>query len=173
MKISARHEYNYPLDLVIQVTHHEIVNNIEKFKETLELKDARRTHYAKLPDGREDVEFTVCVHKSIPPVAQAILKPHMLTWKQVSRWDPETLTYTYEIIPFFLRDSFYCKGLWKYEQVNGKVVQSMEGQLNVKLPIIGNLVEQTISKELSKSQKRLYAKHLENLQKVTAADPVC
>lgn len=172
MKISARHEYSFPLDMVIQVTHHEIVHNIEKFKETLELKDARRTHYVKHPDGREDVEFTVCVHKSIPPIAQAILKPHMLTWKQVSRWDPETLTYTYEIVPFFFRDSFYCKGVWKYEQSDGKVIQSMEGQLNVKLPIIGGLVEQTISKELSKSQRKLFLKHMENLKHAAAAEPV-
>lgn len=168
MKLRFRNEYDYPLDLVINVTHHEIVQNIEKFKETLELKDARRTHYVLHPDGREDVEFTVCVHKSIPPVAQAILKPHMLTWKQISRWDPETMTYTYEIIPFFLRDTFYCKGLWKYEVEKGKVIQSMDAQLNVKLPIIGNLVEQTISKELYKSQKRLYAKHLENLKMAAA-----
>jgi len=169
MKVSLKNEFDYSMDAVLDATHFNMVRNFENYKEVLDLKDVKRTHFKELPDGRQEVEFTVCAHKQIPKPAQIILKPDMLTWRQVGKWDPRSKTYSYEIIPFFFRNFFYCKGTCVYREENGRVAQVIEYSLNVKIPVVGGLIEQTIAREFRKSQTSLNAKQRELLAREQGA----
>lgn len=166
MKIYRRYEYDYPLEKVLKVTHYDLVRDPKTYEDMPNVASVKITHFVEHPDGRQDIEFTYSAYGQIPPFAQKLLKPEYLTWREVSRWDPHRRVYHFEIIPFFLRNIFLCKGDWTYEEKDGKVIQTEEGQLSIKVPIIGPMIEQAIMTELYKNQDGANKKHLENLAKL-------
>ncbi len=163
MKLGMTHEYDHPLDLVLKVTHYDIIENPSIYEDMPNVTSIKRSHFTQHPDGRQDIEYTYCAHGQIPKIAQKILTPDMLSWREVSRWDPSSLVYHYEIIPFHLRNVFHCKGKWTYAAKNGRVFQTLDGTVNVKLPLIGPIIEQRIAEELYKNQKDMYKVNLKKL----------
>lgn len=166
MKIYKRYEYDYPMDMVLKVTHYDLVRNPKTYEDMPNVTSVKLSHFVEHPDGRQDIEFTYCAHGQIPSFAQKLIQPKMLTWREVSRWDPQRRVYHFEIIPFFLRNLFMCKGDWTYEEKNGKTIQIEDGNLSLKVPIIGPMIEQAILNELSKNQDEAYRTHLKNLEKL-------
>jgi len=160
------HKFDYPMDLVLKVTHYDVVENPSVYEQMPNVTSVKRTHFMQHPDGRMDIEFTYCAHGQIPPLAQKLIKPEMLTWREVSRWDPVSRVYHFEIIPFFLANLFMCRGTWRYEQRGERVHLIMNADLHVKVPIIGPIIEQAISKELTKNQNENHKRNLKNLEKI-------
>lgn len=170
MRIHAKYKFEYPLEWVLKVTHYDLVKDTGNYTELPNVTDVKLSHFTEHPDGRQDIEFTYCAHGQIPKIAQKVLKPDMLTWREVSKWDPNTMVYSFEIIPFFLRNVFYCKGKWTYREKGNKVVQEMKGHLNFKVPIVGPIVEQAINKELMKNQQELNRNHNAKLEAMARAE---
>ncbi|HOX27694.1 MAG TPA: hypothetical protein PLQ76_00925 [bacterium] len=154
------------MDLVLKVTHYDLTQNPDTYAEMPNVTSVKRTHFLEHPDGRQDIEYTYCAHGQIPPIAQKIISPKMLTWRELGRWDPARRVYTFEIIPFFLQHLFHCKGVWTYEEKDGRIIQIMEGKLSLKIPIVGGIVEQAIATEMYKNQDQGYQTHLVKLAKL-------
>jgi len=166
LRIYRKYEYDYPIDMVMKVTHYDLVQNPKTYEDMPNVTSIKRTHFTEHPDGRQDIEFTYCAHGQIPAFAQKLISPKMLTWREVSRWDPHRRVYHFEIIPFFLRNLFLCKGDWTYEEKGGKTIQTEEGILSLKVPVIGPMIEQAIVTELYKNQDEANRTHRENLAKL-------
>ena len=166
MRIYRKYIYNYPMDMVLKITHYDLVRNPKTYEDLQNVTSVKLSHFVEHPDGRQDIEFTYCAHGQIPPFAQKILTPKMLTWREVSRWDPQRRVYHFEIIPFYLRNLFMSKGDWTYEEKDGKTIQIEEGQLSIRVPVIGPLIEQAIVNELYKNQDEANRTHLKNLEKL-------
>jgi len=146
------------------VAHYDQVETLAPYRELPDVLDVRKTHFEEHPDGRQDIELTYCAHGQIPKIAQKLISPGMITWKEVGRWDPAEMSYHFEIIPFFLRNFFMCRGKWVYQQKNDRVVLSLEGQLHFKFPVIGPIVEQAIAREFYRNQDFLYRENLRRLR---------
>ncbi len=170
MRIHIKHKFEHPLEWVLKVTHYDLIKDTGNYTELPNVTDVKLTHFTEYPDGRQDIEFTYCAHGQIPPIAQKVLKPEMLTWREVSKWDPNTMVYSFEIIPFFLKKLFFCKGKWTYTEKRNKVVLEMKGQLNFKVPIVGPIIEKAIFKELVNNQAELYANHIKKLEALARAE---
>jgi hypothetical protein len=166
LRIYRKYEYNYPLEKVLKVTHYDLVKDPKTYEEMPNVASVKLTHFVEHPDGRQDIEFTYSAHGRIPRFARKLIKPEYFKWREISRWDPHRLVYHFEIVPFFLRNIFLCKGDWTYQEKNGKVIQTEEGVLNIKAPLIGPLIERAIITELYKNQDGANRKHHENLAKL-------
>jgi hypothetical protein len=166
MKMYIEHKFDYPMDLVLKVTHYDVVADPSIYENMPNVTSVKRSHFFQHPDGRQDIEYTYCAHGQVPPLAQKLIKPNMLSWREISRWDPASRIYYFEIAPFFLANLFMCKGTWKYEERAGKVHLIMNSDIHVKVPLIGPIVEQAISKELTKNQNDNHKRNLQNLEKL-------
>lgn len=166
MKLFLEHKFDYPMDLVLKVTHYDIVENPSIYEEMPNVTSVKRSHFLQHPDGRQDIEYTYCAHGQIPPLARRIIRPHMLSWREIARWDPASRVYHFEIIPFHLANFFMCKGTWKYTEKGGRIFLTMGGNVHIKIPIIGPIIEQAIAKELYRNQRENHARNLKKLEKM-------
>jgi hypothetical protein len=96
-----------------------------------------------------------CVHGQIPKIAQKLIDPDKLTFLEQTVWDDETATFTTRIIPHFLKDKFDCRttSAWSAIDAN-RAKRTFSGKLEIKIPIIGSIVEKTIIDYLKKNNDK-------------------
>ena len=169
MKLRNRFEYDFPLDTVLKVTHYDLVYSLEKYRDLMELKDVKLTHFKEHADGRQEAEHSFSAYDEIPGFARALVSPNMLSWKQVSKWNPRDMTFSFEIIPAVFRKSFMCRAVWKYSRKKGKVVRKLEGRLDVKIPVIGPMIEKYIAGRIYEGQRKMNRKFVAQMKEEAAA----
>lgn len=71
----------------------------------------------------------------IPLMVRGILKPHMLSWRDVVVWNEEKLENKWVIHTFFFQDFVECKGGWKFRRVGENATRvRLEGSLHIFIP---------------------------------------
>lgn len=72
---------------------------------------------------------------NIPFIVRAILKPHMLSWRDECVWDSQKFSNHWEITPYFFKEFFQCKGEWHFEQTGfNKTRVKLSGTLSIYIP---------------------------------------
>lgn len=87
-----------------------------------------------------------CANGDIPPKLRNLLNPSMLSWREFGEFDFDKNEYTYKVRPFYLSNVFSMSGKVQWKKLGeNKTSRSMEVSIDVKVPILGRIVEQKIS----------------------------
>lgn len=164
MHFKKEYRYKTDLDTLVDRSVENMINNPEVM---IESPDIKACDLLKKEDMGEKVKLTFryCAHGEIPKVLQQILTPKMLSWLEESVWDRKTKTYTYKIKTFYFTKQFSCVGHWKYfKNGDGVSMQTVEGDLNIRIPVFGPLIEKEVIKHLMKNFDEGYRKTSEELK---------
>ncbi len=157
-KVANSLKLNYPLDLVLQVTHFDLMRNMPSFTKLLGMEEIKLIRFDEHEDGSHDVEFTLKSKDRVPAFARTVIKPEMLVWRQIGKWDPETLTIDFKIVPHFFQRVIDIRGRKRYVEGAGCVTMEITSSISVGIPGIGRLMEQVIVSEVKKEQIKLLGK---------------
>jgi hypothetical protein len=77
--------------------------------------------------------------------ARAVLDPSRLTWADHSTFDRSAHRMDFEIVPDHYGDRLQCRGWYQFERAGDRATrQLMGGDLRVRYPVVGALVERAI-----------------------------
>jgi hypothetical protein len=158
MKLKAEYIFDADMKRTIDVCVMNNIGNVQYFKDSMpNVSSVKLIERVDHPDGRIHVKMEFCAHGQIPKAIQHIIKPEMLTWREISTWDPNTKRYNFEIKPHFMPNMFSCKGYWGYvERGPNKTAQFVDGVLEIKVPIFGPMIEKAIWPNLEKNWQESY-----------------
>jgi len=153
MRLKAEYIFDADMERTIQVCVTNNIGNVQYFKETMQnVSSVKLIERVDYPDGRIHVKMEFCAHGQIPKAVQHLLKPEMLTWREISTWDPATKRYNFEVKPHYFSNMFSCRGYWGYaERGPKKTAQFVDGVLEIKIPIFGPIVEKAVWPVLEKN----------------------
>ena len=149
MKFKIVHKFNWPAEKILELlsTGEDLfpadkLPNVSTRK-VLELKKDGRNFYRKT---------SWCVHGQIPKVAQKIVSPDMLTFDEESTWDGKKGIFKTKLNPHFLKGTLMYTSTSSWSNANGThTVREFEGVVEIKIPIIGGMLEKTIVDYLKKN----------------------
>ena len=147
-----------PLDLVLQVTHFDLMHNLPGYKTMLGMEELNMIRFDEHEDGSHDVEFTMKSKDRLPALARRVIKPEMLTWRQQGKWNPETLSFDFKVLPYFFQKLVEIRGRKRYLSDSGPITMEISVRINIGIPGIGRLLEQVIAGEIKKEQLKLFSK---------------
>lgn len=131
------------VDLVPQ----EMLDDVKAKKELVSRREGTKAYY----------KSEWCVHGQIPPLAQKIVRPEMLTFIEDTVWDDEAAMFSTKITPHFFKKQLVCETTSKYwDDGNGGAKRDFRGKIHVNIPIIGPVVESAIVDGLRKNNKQNY-----------------
>lgn len=152
MKFKMTHDFNWPLEKLIPVlAGDEEVLNMEDMPNVSSRKEIERRWEGK----KLFKKFAWNVHGQIPQVAQKIIRPEMLNFIEHSVWDNEKYMFDTKIEPHFLKKQIICSTTSRWAKLTeGKSRRQFEGTLEIKIPLIGQLVEGAIIDHLKKNVEK-------------------
>lgn len=96
-----------------------------------------------------------CVHGQIPKVAQKIVSPDMLKFTEDTKWDNQSGAFTTKISPHFLKDNLSMSSISRWTAKGSNAcIREYEGSLDIRIPILGPLLEKTIIDHLKKNTEQ-------------------
>lgn len=140
MKYKARNILSGTLQEVLAIAidrsrDHEKYPNISSCKETRREEAGELLH----------CEYLLCGNGDIPEPLRPIALPHLLTWREIGCWDTIGNSYSYTLKPLHFAHLVKASGSIKLiDAGGGKVVRELEGEINIALPILGELAARTI-----------------------------
>lgn len=152
MKFKMEHRFEWPVADIVQ-----LLKNGEELCPMDELPNvSSRKIIEQRREGKkifQRVEW--CVHGQIPPIAQKLVSPEKMTFIERSVWDDDESAYRTKIEPHFFRNQLECSTIsaWK-DDGKGKTVRKFEGELKIKIPVIGPILEGTIVDYLKKNNDK-------------------
>lgn len=149
---------DYPLDLVLEVTHFDLMHNLPRYKNMLGLEEIKLLRFDENADGSHEVEFTIKSTDRLPAIAKKFVRPEMLAWRQIGRWNPQNLTFEFRVLPFFFKKLIDIRGRKCYTREGETITMEISVRINIGIPGIGRLLEQLVATELKKEQIKLLAK---------------
>lgn len=148
----------YPMDLVLQVSHFDMLHNLPGYTKMLEMKKIELIKFDEHEDGSHDVEFTMQAEDKLPAIVKRVVNPDMLVWRQVGRWNPKTLTLDLKVLPAFFPNLVNIKAQKRYAQKNGSVLMELAARIDIKIPAVGGIMEKVVVSEVKKSHKIMFGK---------------
>jgi hypothetical protein len=104
-----------------------------------------------LGDGRVNWRFKVVAGGDIPKSAQKVVSPEFLTWHEDTRFEPKEHTIYWKIDPLQKKVDVDAHGIWKLIPSGQGTKRVIEGNITVKMPIVGKVVEGFLASELKKN----------------------
>jgi hypothetical protein len=158
MKITAHYDFDGDKKKVIDCLVYKSIGNVDYFLETMpDLTYCKLLGRKDEPDGKIHVKLEMCAHGQIPKAAQKLLSPEMLTWQEISYWDPAKEQYHFKIKTKYFTKQFDFTGYWGYKELgNGQTRQFCDSDVNVKVPILGGIIEKAIGPALIKNWDENY-----------------
>lgn len=106
-----------------------------------------------LGGGVIEWRFKVVAGGDIPASARRVVSEDMLTWHEDTKFVPSEHTIYWTITPLKekFREIFSGKGIWKLIPQGQGTRRIIEGEITIKMPIVGKVVEQFIVSELKKN----------------------
>lgn len=112
--------------------------------------------------------FKVVAGGNLPPTIQKILSEEMFAWWEESHFYPEEHCIRWSISPLFKQVSFSGAGIWRLEKEGKGTRRVIEGEISVKVPFVGKLVENYLISELKRNyevEPRLQTEFYSSLKK--------
>jgi hypothetical protein len=106
------------------------------------IKGAIRTLHSKEENGGKTKQTFKVVVSDIPPKVRKVLK--VLEWMEESTWDPEGERFEWKVLPSVMPGKISCGGEMFYEDKGGSTTRVVKGSIDVRIPIVGGVVEKVI-----------------------------
>ena len=152
MTTSFRLEHQFP-DIPIELFEQHL-----NHPELIEMLDAMPAFRSRdlvdkedLGNGRTRWRFKVVAGGEIPPAARKVMSEEMLTWWEDTTFVPEEHCIYWTIVPVKMQSKFECKGTWKLTPSGEGTRRVIDGELTVKVPLVGKVVETFIVGELKRN----------------------
>lgn len=87
----------------------------------------------------------------IPEAAQHVVKPDMIQWIEESRADRMTGVISVRVVPDSFKSVFDFTGTMRISGTPGGSQRRVEGQLSIKMPFVGKLVEDYLIEEIRRN----------------------
>lgn len=84
----------------------------------------------------------------LSPAVKRVVDPERLTWIDESTIDVAARHTTFEINPEHYGDRLTCRGEYRLVEVDGRTLQQLSGEVTVRWPVVGRLVERGIIRGL-------------------------
>lgn len=106
-----------------------------------------------LGGGIIEWRFKVVAGGDLPSSARRVVSEDMLTWHEDTKFVPAEHTIYWKIMPLKdkVKDMLEAHGVWKLIPQGKGTRRIIEGNITVKVPIVGKVVEQFIAAELKKN----------------------
>lgn len=154
MKFELVHYFDVDVEMF-----EEITSDPDMEKELLKLPNLATRELIKEVDknGRLHREVRYIANGFIPLAIRHVIKPKMLTWMEISTFDKKKHLTEWHIEPFYFKDVIDCRGNYACHP-DGKngCRREIHGQLNISIPVIGNIAENYIITELKKNFEKEY-----------------
>ncbi|MDA0712382.1 MAG: DUF2505 family protein [bacterium] len=118
----------------------------------------------ELKNGEIIWKFKVVAGGDIPSSVKKVISPDMFTWWENTHFKPDEHCIHFHIEPLTGASKFEGKGQWKLIKQKKGTKRIIEGEMNVKIPFVGKIVESFLIKELKRNyevepeiQKEFYA----------------
>jgi hypothetical protein len=103
---------------------------------------------------RRRVRYTPNTDGKIPSFGRSVVKPSMLRWIEESTYDRARHRFDYRILPNLpesWRDRFQSQGSYELTQEGSEVLRRIEGEVVVRVPLLGRTVEKLLVKEVTEN----------------------
>lgn len=104
-----------------------------------------------LPNGEQHWCFKVVAGGEVPPAISKLVSPDTFTWLEKSRFVPKEHAVYFSIEPIFAKGKFESSGKWTYRTHKKGTVRVLEGEMSVKIPFVGKMIESFLLKELNRN----------------------
>ncbi len=98
-------------------------------------------------------EFNIALDRT-PASIKKMLSPDMFRFIESAVWDKNSNVLKWEMVPGAQKDRLVWKGITKYYQTGDKSERSIECDIRVRVPIIGDAIERMIAEGFKKSQQK-------------------
>ncbi len=117
----------------------------------------QRTLVARtLQNGRLHREVKVSPDREIPPAAQKILGGARIEYTEHLDYQAGTYRGTWKTISSLLTDKVLSSGTFSFRQQGDVVVRTLEGTVDVKIMLVGSVVEKFIVADVEKSYQQAF-----------------
>jgi hypothetical protein len=105
---------------------------------------------------RRRVRYTPRTEGKIPSFAMksSVVKPSMLRWIEESSYDKARHCFDYRILPNLpeiWRDRFQSQGRYQLAEDGGQVLRRIQGEIVVRVPLLGRTVEKLLVREVTEN----------------------
>lgn len=100
---------------------------------------------------RRRVRYTPRAHDRVPAFGRGLVTPEMLVWIEESAYDraQQRIDYTtHPNLPERWRHRFDSSGRFTFRQASSGVLRRIEGEINVRMPLVGGLAERVLVREV-------------------------
>jgi hypothetical protein len=166
MTTSYRIEHEFPsvpLDIFVQNLNHAELNKM--LTALPSFKSRELIEEQELENGEKQWCFLVSAAGDLPPAVSAIASPDLFKWHEKSHYVPKEKTLHFKIEPLSGSSKFEGSGRFIYSKLKNGTKRVLEGEMNVKIPFVGKIVESFLVNELKKNyevepgvQSKFYAK---------------
>ena len=103
---------------------------------------------------RRRVRYTPKTEGKIPAFGRGVVKSSMLRWIEESSYDKAAHKFDYRILPNLpesWRDRFSSHGSYQLMQSGSEVVRRIEGEIVVRVPLLGRTIEKMLVREVTEN----------------------
>jgi hypothetical protein len=150
MKVNLKQSFDYPLNVVLRAreerfTYSDRIEGMKKPRFIERIEDDRKIETKR--------EFDIALEKT-PASIKKMLAPDMFRFIETAIWDKNSNTHKWEMVPGAQKDRLVWKGVTKYYESGDKSERSIECDIRVRVPIIGDAIERMIAEGFKKSQQK-------------------
>ena len=147
-------EHNFP-DIPVEVfeqhlNHPELIKMLDKMPAFRSRDLVSKTDNG---DGSITWRFKVVAGGDVPSAVRKVLSEEMLTWHEDTKFVPAEHTIYWTITPLAERAQKLLEshGIWKLIPAGKGTRRVIEGNITVKVPLLGKIVEQYLAGELKRN----------------------
>ncbi len=139
MKYHAKDIIDGPLDKVVEIC-------LDRSRDVRVYTNVTKTKVVKSERKGNKLRVVVetLANGDIPPKLRKLLSPKMLTWTEEGEFDFDKYEYKYRVKTHYFSDLTKITGHFKYYEEDGKTVRELDGEIKIKIPILGRIAEKKI-----------------------------
>ena len=150
MKVNMKQKFDYSLDVILRARE-------ERFSHSDKIEGMRKPKFIEREENNESIvtkrKFDIALDKT-PDSIKKMLAPDMFRFLETAIWDKNSNTHKWEMVPGAQKDRLVWKGITKYYQSGDISERSIECDIRVRVPIIGDAIERMIAEGFKKSQQK-------------------
>jgi hypothetical protein len=154
LRFAIDHRFSTTLDRLESLLHeptlYERMQRVLPGIERIELLDSEERDRVV----RRRVRYTPRAEHKLPAFARGVISPDMLIWVEESTIYRDQHRIEYRVLPNLplrWRDRFSSSGTFSFAPVDGGVTRHIEGEVVVRAPLLGRIVERMLVKEVTES----------------------
>ncbi len=149
-KFQLEHEFpDISLDFFEKYLNHPELNSMLSLMPAFRSRDLIEKQ--ELESGEVHWRFKVIAGGEFPPAVTKIISPEMFTWWENSHFVPAEHCIHFNIEPLKAQGKFEGSGQWRLIKQGNGTKRVIEGEMNVKIPFVGRIVESFLINELKKN----------------------